>query len=95
MSAEVKPQQDMTLNFHTDPGHGWLEVPKAFAKLVLRAKYSQISCFSYMHGGMLFLEEDCDVPLFVEACRIEGINVKYETQHKDETPIRQYDGFMV
>lgn len=68
---------------HTDPGHGWAEVPAALvAELGFR-----VSRFSYQHagGGTLFLEEDCDLARFVEAYRDRfGITPTFREQHTDE-----------
>jgi hypothetical protein len=86
--------QEVTLKHHSDASHGWLEVSKSMARLHLREKYLQISCFSFMRGKTLYLEEDSDAPLLIEAMRKAGINVKFEELDTDDSPIRQYDGFM-
>ena len=75
-----------------DPGHGWLEVRKS--ELVELGIAAKISSYSYMKGKMAYLEEDCDMSLFIEArwpddpyqCR-DFIAV----HHQDPTPIRDYD----
>ena len=86
--------KEVTLKFHSDPAHGWLEVSKSMARLHLREKYLQITCFSYMRENNLYLEEDCDAPLLIQAMREAGFNVKFEELDTDDSPIRQYDGFM-
>lgn len=93
MSA-VSQISEITLKFHSDPGHGWLEVSKSFAKKYLGAKYLQISCYSYMRGHQLFLEEDSDAPLLIEALRQADIKVKFEELDTEDSQIRQYDGFL-
>lgn len=87
--------KEITLKFHSDPGHGWLEVSKSMARLHLREKYLQITCYSHMRGNLLYLEDDCDAPLLIQAMREAGFNVKYEELNTDDySPIRQYDGFV-
>lgn len=53
--------------YHQDPGHGWVEVPR---KLIEDLDIAMdISHYSYVSedGYRVFLEEDCDLSLFVEA----------------------------
>lgn len=55
----------MKYAFFADPGHGWLKVPlKEIAQLGLEDKIS--SC-SFVRDGYIYLEEDCDIPLFLQA----------------------------
>lgn len=53
--------------FHADPGHGWLEVP--VAELAALGIADKVSAYSYVSrdGKTAYLEEDCDVTLFVDA----------------------------
>ncbi len=56
----------MPYTFHTDPGHGWLEVPiKDCARIGL--SLDNFSKHSYRDGNTLFLEEDCDMAVFIKA----------------------------
>jgi hypothetical protein len=67
-----------TYTFHTDPGHGWLEVPMTdIDRLGLASK---ISRYSYRKGETAYLEEDCDASLFVEAIKASGSEFKYSEQ---------------
>lgn len=52
--------------FHTDPSHGWLEVP---AEELFKVGYlpSDFSAYSYIQGAVVYLEEDCDAPVFIMA----------------------------
>ena len=54
---------------HTDPGHGWLEVPfKELAELGIENKISSYSYVDMVPGGFtIYLEEDCDYTRFAEA----------------------------
>ena len=55
----------MTYTFYEDPGHGWLEVPmREIAELGIADKIS--SC-SYRDNANAYLEEDCDMAIFLEA----------------------------
>jgi hypothetical protein len=50
---------------YTDPGHAWLEVPLRELKTLGIAK--DISSYSYVKDGLVYLEEDCDLAVFAEA----------------------------
>jgi len=52
--------------FHTDPSHGWLEVPVA-ELLKARLTPNDFSAFSYQKVGVVYLEEDCDAPIFIRS----------------------------
>lgn len=64
-----------TYTFHTDPGHGWLEVPLADVQRFGLA--NKISSYSYRQGDTAYLEEDCDAHLFVQALKDSGSEFKY------------------
>lgn len=74
----------MQLTFHEDAGHGWLEVP---LKIVMKAKTDVRKLSRYSYCGMkgfeviFYLEEDCDMPVFIEAARERGMLVRIKTQH--------------
>jgi len=56
----------MKFTFYSDSGHGWLEVPYAMIKEL--GIEDQISGYSYVKDPLkVFLEEDCDAPVFIEA----------------------------
>lgn len=56
-----------TFIFHTDPGHGWLEVTQLDLDDLLLT-YIDFSEYSFTDGATrLFLEEDCDAGIFLEA----------------------------
>lgn len=72
--------------FFHDPGHGWLQVPiTEIKKLGLS---DRISGYSYIHKGMVYLEEDCDAGKFVRAVGRE--NIEIEEIYQEDTPIRDY-----
>lgn len=50
-----------------DSAHGWLEVPK---QLIAQLRIAtRISRFSYVNRNYVYLEEDCDMTLFMDAMR--------------------------
>jgi hypothetical protein len=48
-----------------DPGHGWLEVPRNLLTK-LGIEYD-ITAYSYIDRSRAYLEEDCDMSLFLKA----------------------------
>ena len=59
-----------SFTFHTDPGHGWLEVSKSQLETV-GLGVDQISGYSYRNGDTLYLEEDCDAGLFLARYKVK------------------------
>jgi hypothetical protein len=90
MTTTIQTTTTMTLSFHDDPGHAWLAVPKTLlAKLGIA---DGISPYSYQRGGVAYLEEDCDAPLFTQAARNAGIILKFqEIMHRGDAPCRSFD----
>ena len=79
----------MRIYHRTDPGHGWLSVKR---QLIEELGISdQISSYSYQRGERVYLEEDCDASLFVEAARAAGMTINIVTTYADKTPIRGYE----
>jgi len=78
------------LTFHTDPGHGWLEVPHAELKEL--GIDSKISEYSYHNSGIVYLEEDCDAGVFIDAIKAKhpGIELIMKENYKENTPIRNH-----
>lgn len=73
----------MTYTFHSDPGHGWLEVP--IKDLEVLGIKNKISSFSYYSAskGIAYLEEDCDASYFIFSMEKVGKKVEYkEVYHK-------------
>jgi len=81
--------------FHSDPAHGWLEVPVTEV-IQLGLVPSSFSAYSYQSadGGVLFLEEDCDAGIFIEAYRAHhgSSNLAFaEKYHPTDHWIRDLD----
>jgi hypothetical protein len=69
-----------TLIYYTDPAHGWLHVP-ADCLRALRLTAADFSKYSYQgREGALYLEEDCDMPKFLQA---------YQRHHGEKPAIRE------
>lgn len=79
----------MKYRFFQDPGHGWLEVSKEEIDQLRLGKH--ISRFSYCHRDKVYLEEDCDMPIFMKAKEAAGDPVEFATIYEEHTPIRHYD----
>lgn len=78
-----------TYIFHSDPGHAWLAVKRK--ELVDLGLEDKISTYSYQKGQTVYLEEDCDAGLFIQAKRAKGIEIQYRDSYQERTPIRSYD----
>ena len=76
--------------FHTDPGHGWLEVTMEEVKDVGLSLDSFTEC-SYRERNLLFLEEDCDAPRFIEAYRAKyGKNsIRFCDKYSEDAFVRE------
>lgn len=73
-----------------DAGHEWLAVKRSeLAELGIESK---ISYFSYVKGGTVYLEGDCDAALFFEAYRTRnGAEPKTRMgKHWDQWPGRRF-----
>ena len=85
-------QQQKTFHFYTDPGHGWLAVKKQFLETLGIA--AQITPYSYQHGDTAYLEEDCDMTVFLQALKKTGIEVEITIHHTDQdSRIRSYASY--
>jgi hypothetical protein len=54
-----------SIQFHEDPSHGWLQVPKKL--LVQLGILNKITPYSYEDNIYAYLEEDCDLFVFLKA----------------------------
>jgi len=77
--------------FHTDPGHGWLEVNRS--ELRRLNLLDDITECSYQKGDKVFLEEDCDATRFIEAKKQAKEPFIFEEKYEDDSPIREYRFF--
>ena len=79
--------------FHTDPGHGWVEVTAndiCAAGLTIH----DFSRYSYRNPGkpfVYYLEEDCDASKFIAAWQEKtGLHAEFRDCYQERTPIRNY-----
>lgn len=85
--------QPIEYTYYTDPGHGWLAV--AMEELELLGIADKISSYSYMNKGIAYLEEDCDMALFMNAMEAKGVTVtlKNVNEPRNDSIIRSYRRF--
>jgi hypothetical protein len=81
----------MKYRFIADPGHGWLEVSTEELEHLNIAK--KISPFSYRSGPKAYLEEDCDLSVFMKAKEEAGEEVEFLHVFQENTPIRSYQSY--
>lgn len=86
---EFQYYENYKFKFYEDPGHAWLEVPIKLIKRFCISK--EISSCSYINGTMVYLEEDCDAPIFMKMYEeVYGKPPSYTEQYQEYTPIRTY-----
>lgn len=83
---------------HDDGGHGWLQVPISIVHAA--GIKNKISEYSYMDHSNIYLEEDCDMSLFLNAIGIEAgseINKLFfqnlPREYNEYTPIRRMKSY--
>ncbi len=74
-----------------DPGHAWLEVP--LSEIRRLGIWDKISTYSYMYEGHGYLEEDCDMGVFMNEKRRLGETVEFTEVFQKNTGIRNYQMF--
>ena len=86
--------QTLTLKFHNDPAHGWLQVPGALMRELGVGR--TISLYSYRHPfeDSVYLEEDCDAGRFMDAAKAAGYDITFDEIYVEgEHEIRGYPRF--
>jgi hypothetical protein len=82
----------MKLRYITDPGHGWLEVPRGLLEVL--GIEDQITQYSYVNKGYVYLEEDLDMFTFTCALKASSnIELELDEVYQERTPIRGYDQY--
>lgn len=72
----------LSLTVHSDPGHGWLEIPKSLVFSLGIAR--EISDFSYELGNLLFLEWDRDAEVAFQALKDRGYAYQVESRSYED-----------
>ena len=81
----------MKIIVYSDSGHAWGKVKKADIK-----KEVSISSYSYQKGAYAYLEEDCDLPAFVDAWLYDNPTkqVEFVEQYTEgDSQIRRYERY--
>jgi hypothetical protein len=76
-------------NYYQDPSHGWVKVNR---KLLHKLKIEdRITGFSYQKGDNVYLEEDCDLSVLIEALKLVGVTPKFIQRYTHRSSkIRSY-----
>lgn len=75
-----------------DPGHAWCRVRRA-EKLFQKVAHL-ISGFSYQRGQYVYLEEDCDLAEYHNACKRAGYEIEWKYNHTNKlSKIRGYEAY--
>ena len=86
-----------TVRYMSDPGHGWLAVK--FSDLEALDILDKVSAYSYFRIAkdntvMVYLEEDCDMPIFTQAAADAGWKVTIrESFSNKQSKIRNYASY--
>ncbi|ALQ51909.1 hypothetical protein [Nitrosomonas ureae] len=82
----------MKIKFLADPGHGWAKVKRSL--LIELGIEKEISAFSYQLGEWVYLEEDCDLSLFLKTINEKGVKVEFSDHFaKTQSKVRSYQSF--
>lgn len=77
---------------YSDSGHAWGKVK--FSEILKLGIQDKISSYSYMRGDNVYLEEDCDLSLLVNALRKIDIKVEWIEKNTDKrSKIRSYNHY--
>ena len=76
-----------------DSGHAWCKV--RFSELLKLGIEKDISNYSYQKGDFVYLEEDCDLAVFVKALSKIGIKPYWKVSYTDKSSkIRSYNRYI-
>jgi hypothetical protein len=89
----MKPVKTIKFKFYSDPGHGWLAVKRKLVDQYMVG--DEVTCYSYMNGKTVYLEEDYDAPRFLEKIKAAGfvVEIEHKMNATNASPIRRYDSF--
>jgi hypothetical protein len=93
-SAAAPKPDPLQAQWHNDPGHGWLVLPRQSLGEVGLTE-ADISPYSYAEGYLVALEEDCDGPAFIAAAERAGRVIAYapEVTTNSDSRIRGWSKF--
>jgi hypothetical protein len=79
----------LSLKYHTDPGHGWIQVDKHL--LIHLGIANKISNYSYeCMNDYAYLEEDCDAGILLDALKASNIEFEIIRTYSNLSPIRSF-----
>lgn len=87
--GEFGIQATFVTRFVSTPGHGYLVAAKGMLRMLGIA--DKVSNCSYERNGSVYLEEDCDAPLFIAAMEAKGFSVSYNSVNVDDEFISKMD----
>jgi hypothetical protein len=78
--------------FYSDPSHGWAQIPHQFINdLGIEGK---ITRYSYKDNDCAYLEEDCDLGLFMQKAKEKGWIITFiERNFNHDCAIRNYQRY--
>jgi hypothetical protein len=71
--------KQLILTYHTNPSHGYLQVPLEVLRYVEAT--TKMSPYSAYNNENAFLEEDCDAGIFIKAVAKAGYNVSFDDKY--------------
>lgn len=79
-------------DFYEDGGHGWLKV--SLDELIKLGIHVEVSGCSYIRKDKVYLEEDCDATLFIDAKEKLGEKIETKVHISDKSSkIRNYETY--
>ena len=82
----------MELTFYSDPSHGWLQVPHDLINQL--GIGNKITRYSYRDQDCAYLEEDCDLSLFMQVAKANGLSITFhERNFNHDCAIRNYQRY--
>ena len=83
----------LEITFHSDPSHGWAEIPISLIDYLGIGQ--KISHYSYKDGNFAYLEEDCDLGLFMRSAEAKGWNISFDDVHTNgDSFIRNFQRYI-
>lgn len=83
----------MDIIFYSDAGHGWGVVHRK--ELIKYNVIDKITKYSYQKGDWVYLEEDCDLYMFIQAVEKTGQKVTLKCRRSTQrSRIRDYQRFV-
>lgn len=75
-ALHITHEDNTMYDFFEDPGHGWLKV--SIYELLRLGIENEISGFSYYKDKYAYLEEDCDMSVFIKAKQQEDMFFSFQ-----------------